>query len=294
VSAPGPNILRAIGIGLIIVGALFKIQHWPWVDWISIGAWGFALSALVWRLSSGHPLVHKETARDLFAFGMISVIVMRSLHLPGKGSALNRPLAERVTSDISDEFHERFNKVVNEDTSASMLKSSLDATRMVDRRDSKFALEQDDDAFIAQENKIGATLTGSKAAAPVKAMFSEKDEMFDFAHAEPVQKIIKGSAEKLEKLFDEELFIQKVRPEMMSPEAELEKLSHAPKQETKIELPAEGGLSAKEKMDLTGKLEDKLTLTIKELIWEIVPHLAEKIIKEEIDKIKSEVNRTGF
>ena len=87
-SAPVPNILRAIGIGLIIVGALFKIQHWPWVDWISIGAWGFALSALVWRRSSGHPLIHKETARDLFAFGMISVIVMRSLHLPGKGSAL--------------------------------------------------------------------------------------------------------------------------------------------------------------------------------------------------------------
>ena len=47
-------------------------------------------------------------------------------------------------------------------------------------------------------------------------------------------------------------------------------------------------------MDLTGKLEDKLTLTIKELIWEIVPSLAEKIIKEEIDKIKSEANNTGF
>jgi CBS-domain-containing membrane protein len=87
-SAPVPNILRAFGIGLIIVGALFKIQHWPWVDGISIGAWGFSLSALVWRQSSGHPLVHKETARDLFAFGMVSVIVMRWLHIPGKGSAL--------------------------------------------------------------------------------------------------------------------------------------------------------------------------------------------------------------
>lgn len=207
------------------------------------------------------------------------------------GPALNNPLAESVTHDISDEFHERFKKVGNEDSSESMLKSSLEATRMVDRQDSKFALDLDDEAFIAQENKISATLTGSKADAPVKAMFSEKDEMFDFAHPDPMQNKNKGSAEKL---FDEELFVQKVRPEVKSPEAELEKLSHVPKQETKIGLQTEGELSAKEKIDLTGKLEDKLTLTIKELIWEIVPHLAEKIIKEEIDKIKSEANSTGF
>jgi hypothetical protein len=99
---------------------------------------------------------------------------------------------------------------------------------------------------------------------------------------------------RVEKIFDEELFVQKIRPEVTSPEAELEKLSQAPQKEIKIEPQVENGLTLQEKMDLTGKLEDKLTLTIKELIWEIVPHLAEKIIKEEIDKIKSEVNDTGF
>jgi hypothetical protein len=88
VSGAVPNVLRAIGIGLVIVGALFKVLHWPWVDGISVGAWGFALSALVWRPLSGFPLFHKETARDLFAFGMVSLFVMRSLHFPGKGYAL--------------------------------------------------------------------------------------------------------------------------------------------------------------------------------------------------------------
>jgi DNA-binding response OmpR family regulator len=218
-------------------------------------------------------------------------LVPPAMAQPQNGPAVKNPLVESFTRDISDEFHERFKKVGNEDISGSKLDSSLEETKMVDGRDSKFALDLDDEAFIARENKIGAMSAGSKADAPAKTMFSEKDEMFDFTHAEPVQNKNKSSAEKL---FGEELFVQKVRPEVTSPEAELEKLAHAPQKEIKTGLPAEGELSAKEKMDLTGKLEDKLTLTIKELIWEIVPHLAEKIIKEEIDKIKSEANSTGF
>lgn len=43
---------------------------------------------MLWRPLSAQPLIHKEAARDLFIFGMISVSVMRMLHLPGKGYAL--------------------------------------------------------------------------------------------------------------------------------------------------------------------------------------------------------------
>jgi len=42
----------------------------------------------LWRPLRGQPLLHKEAARDLFTFGMVSVIVIRMLHLPGKGIAL--------------------------------------------------------------------------------------------------------------------------------------------------------------------------------------------------------------
>jgi DNA-binding response OmpR family regulator len=42
--------------------------------------------------------------------------------------------------------------------------------------------------------------------------------------------------------------------------------------------------------DVLKKAEDKLTIAIKDLLWEIVPSLAEKIIKEEIERIKSEMN----
>jgi len=38
------------------------------------------------------------------------------------------------------------------------------------------------------------------------------------------------------------------------------------------------------------KVEDRLTVAIREMLWEIVPPLAEKIIKEEVEKLKSEID----
>lgn len=44
-----------------------------------------------------------------------------------------------------------------------------------------------------------------------------------------------------------------------------------------------------QKDELTKKIEDKLTLAIKEILWEIAPPLAEKLIREEIERIKAEI-----
>jgi hypothetical protein len=41
-----------------------------------------------------------------------------------------------------------------------------------------------------------------------------------------------------------------------------------------------------------GKVEDKLAAAVKEMLWEIMPPLAEKIIKEEIEKIKTDVSKS--
>jgi DNA-binding response OmpR family regulator len=213
---------------------------------------------------------------------------------PENGAVAAAAPAENLLGDISDEFHERFQKTVKEDTSEDLVKPSLETTRMADRKDLHFPLDRIDEDFAAGSGNGAGTLTEFDADIPRKTMYSEKDEIFDFGPSSQKQNREKGPETRVEKLFAEELFIQKIRPEVISPEAELEKLSQAPHKEIKSEPQAEGGLSAKEKMDLTGKLQDKLTVTIKELIWEIVPSLAEKIIKEEIDKIKSEVNDTGF
>jgi hypothetical protein len=51
-------------------------------------------------------------------------------------------------------------------------------------------------------------------------------------------------------------------------------------------------ISALENEQVLSKVEDKLATAVKEMLWEIVPPLAEKIIKEEIEKIKTDVSKS--
>ena len=61
-------------------------------------------------------------------------------------------------------------------------------------------------------------------------------------------------------------------------------------EETK-EPEVESEITSAQKDEILHKVEDKLTVSIKEVLWEIVPPLAEKIIKEEIEKIKSQIDQ---
>lgn len=198
--------------------------------------------------------------------------------------------------DISDEFHDRFQKAGAEDTADSLAKASLESTRMAERKDFKFAIDREDELFSAVAKDATKPLTDFGAGAPKKPLYTEKDEIFDFGPASQKPGKEKGAEARAEKLASEELFVQKVRPEVLSPEAELKKLTPTPprEREVKSEPRTDSSLTANEKLDLSGKLEDRLSLTIKELIWEIMPSLAEKIIKEEIEKIKAETNKTDF
>ena len=54
---------------------------------------------------------------------------------------------------------------------------------------------------------------------------------------------------------------------------------------------AQPDVSPVQKEEILHKVEDKLTVSIKEVLWEIIPPLAEKIIKEEIDKIKTDIDK---
>ena len=44
------------------------------------------------------------------------------------------------------------------------------------------------------------------------------------------------------------------------------------------------------KEELVRKMEDKLSTAVKEILWEVVPPLAEKIIKEEIERLEAEID----
>ncbi|MCK4836616.1 MAG: response regulator [Candidatus Aminicenantes bacterium] len=69
-------------------------------------------------------------------------------------------------------------------------------------------------------------------------------------------------------------------------ESEIADLGLEEKKDEKIQLDIQ-------KEEIIHKVEDTLTVAVKEILWEIVPPLAEKIIKEEIKKIKSEIDSTA-
>ena len=47
-----------------------------------------------------------------------------------------------------------------------------------------------------------------------------------------------------------------------------------------------------QKEEILNRVEDKLSAAIKEVLWEIVPPLAEKLITNEIEDIKAEVSKS--
>lgn len=55
--------------------------------------------------------------------------------------------------------------------------------------------------------------------------------------------------------------------------------------------PSDDAISMISKDEMLHKVEDKLTVAIKEVLWEVIPPLAEKIITEEIDRIKSKIDQ---
>lgn len=82
-----PDTLRAISLGVLIVAVLFRILHWPGADLVLVIAWLVAVAAVVARITARVPLTVEVVVRDLFFFGLVSVLVMTMLHLPGRAMA---------------------------------------------------------------------------------------------------------------------------------------------------------------------------------------------------------------
>jgi len=196
---------------------------------------------------------------------------------------LSGPANAGGSRDVSDEFHERFLEIANEDTSEDLLKPSLEAP-LSDNDDLRFPADLKDEEPPAADEKITLEFEKTDMGGPAQTLFAGSDIMADFMAA--------GS--KPEKPKGLETPVEKIRPESLSLQDELAKLANPPKKEPKVETKAAAGPPEPGKFELTGKVEEKLSQTIRELLWEIVPPMAEKIIKEEIDKIKSELNNNSL
>jgi hypothetical protein len=194
---------------------------------------------------------------------------------------LARPAAASAgggIKDASDEFHERFLEIANEDTSEDLLKPSLNAP-LADSDDAQFPGDLKEETPPAAEEKFTLEFEKTDLGSPAQTLYAGSDIMAGFK-----------AAAKSEKPKGAEPPAEKARPETLSPQDELAKLAGPPKKEPKAEAKASAQPPPPDKFEMTGKLEEKLGMTIRELLWEIVPPMAEKIIKEEIDKIKAELN----
>ncbi len=205
-------------------------------------------------------------------------------------SDLKPPRLDQAPKDVSDEFHERFLEIANEDTADDLLKASLESSQMPDSDDLQLVVDQKDDKLPGSAEKIELEFDNSDFASPAKTLYAPPGGLTDLLPPAPKAEKPKELDFFADKVFDRDAVLKKAHADTLSPQAELDKLSVAPKKEAK----AEAAAPVPGKVELTGKLEEKLSLTIKELLWEIVPPLAEKIIKEEIDKIKSELSNSGL
>jgi len=196
--------------------------------------------------------------------------------------------------DISDEFHDRFLEIANEDTSEDLLKSSLANSPLGGTDDLQFPVELKDE-LPGSDEKLSLEFEQTDMGSPAKTLYAgtARGSIFGAGLKAPAARELELPVSKTP---EKERSAEKARPESLSPQDELARLSGLTKRETRTEHPPAAGVPAADaqRFELTGKLEDKLNQTIKELLWEIVPPLAEKIIKEEIDKIKTELNDSGL
>jgi hypothetical protein len=201
------------------------------------------------------------------------------------------PPAAAGARDVSDEFHERFLEIANEDAAEDLLKSSMTTPPLGETDDLQFPGDLKDEEPAAE--KLSLEFEQTDLGSPAKTMFAGPGlaDRFGAGMKAPAAKGLDLPGEKPPQ---KERVAEKARPETLSPQDELARLSGLTKKEAKAEPQPGPSAPGAERFELTGKLEDKLNQTIKELLWEIVPPLAEKIIKEEIDKIKSELNDSGL
>ena len=192
--------------------------------------------------------------------------------------------------DVSDEFHERFLEIANEDTSEDLLKASMDVPQLAVDDDLQFPIDLKEEAPAASE-KLSLEFEKTDMGSPAKTMYADPAGLLGTVrHVEAKREVAKPPDKAPEK----ERAAEKARPETLSPQDELARLSGLTKREAKPERQPAPPAADAQRFELTGKVEDKLNQTIRELLWEIVPPLAEKIIKEEIDKIKSELSDSGL
>jgi DNA-binding response OmpR family regulator len=149
----------------------------------------------------------------------------------------------------------------------------------VDEKEKEIVEKEEVSVSEKEEQSVEEKVKDFFAASETKES-SESDELEEAEEQlkeEKAEKIIEEKIEIEEEIKKEEIKIEK-KVEKPEPAAEKKEFEYVEE------------MSQEQKEEIFEKVEDKMTLVIKEILWEIVPSLADKIIKEEISKIKSDMN----
>ena len=206
------------------------------------------------------PQIDKESSLDVNTFDTDEI------ENPFKEEAVNKKKEEEVKEEIKVE-----EKAEEIESSDELFKEeeTEDKTEVEEKEDiDKQSVEEKVKDFFATSTKE----TEDEAEEEIK--FEEKAE----------------EIESSDELFKEEETEDKAEEEVKEEIKVEEKAEKLEVPEAKKEIENIEEISQKQKEDLVEKVEDKLAIAVKEILWEIVPSLADKIIKEEIEKIKADIN----
>lgn len=74
--------LRSIGIAGIILGSLFKVQHWPGANVIALAGALLTVAAVIIALTT-QPFSFSRGLRSLAGVLLVATVVLKMLHWPG-------------------------------------------------------------------------------------------------------------------------------------------------------------------------------------------------------------------
>ena len=139
------------------------------------------------------------------------------------------------SKDASDEFHERFLEIANEDTSEDLLKPSLDGGAGAKATTLQFPVDLKEEKPPAGEEKFTLEFEKTDLGSPAQTLYAGSDIMAGF----------KAAGVKPEKPKGAEPAVEKARPDSLSPQDELAKLAGPPKKEPKAEAKADAAAAAR-------------------------------------------------
>jgi DNA-binding response OmpR family regulator len=200
---------------------------------------------------------------------------------------------EKIMDEAELEVKKNIKEQEDELEIASLTQEELNIKKIIDKKAKDIEPEIEDDTGDHVEDSLKEPdeeedLKDAGIPLDVEQVIeAEKPKEIELDESQEEEELNSEEAEDLDEKEDMPVSESQIEKEpQLDLESEIEEIGIEEKKEEGIQLDVH-------KEEIIHKVEDTLTVAVKEILWEIVPPLAEKIIKEEIKRIKSEIDNTS-